>query len=95
MSSTNAEDDELYGDLPKATIFRTKASATLPNCQNDISVQNIEELEKAVVVLKAENQKLRRNIGTLFRTAKTEIQRKNDEIARLLRRLESVEKSQM
>ena len=38
---------------------------------------------KRIRILEEDNLRLRRNIGTLFRTAKNEIQRKDDQIDRL------------
>ena len=42
-----------------------------------------ESSRERIRILEEENIRLRRNIGTLFRTAKNEIQRKDDQIDRL------------
>jgi hypothetical protein len=47
--------------------------------------QDIERLEKRVVEYQTENEILKRNMGTLYRTAKLELDRKN-------RRIEELEK---
>jgi hypothetical protein len=44
-----------------------------------------ESLKKTIKILQDENLRLKRNIGTLFRTAKNEIKRKDDHIERLQR----------
>lgn len=44
-----------------------------------------ESMKERIRVLEEENSRLRRNIGTLFRTAKNEIQRKDDQIDRFQR----------
>lgn len=44
-----------------------------------------ESLKKTIKILQDENLLLKRNIGTLFRTAKNEIKRKDDHIERLQR----------
>mmetsp|Transcript_13072 Transcript_13072/g.36087 ORF Transcript_13072/g.36087 Transcript_13072/m.36087 type:complete len:138 (-) Transcript_13072:1469-1882(-) len=53
-------------------------------------VERVEELEAQVEHLEAENKHLRRNIGTLFRTAKAEIQRKDAQISRLATEMDDV-----
>ena len=45
-------------------------------------------------ILRAENLRLKRNIGTLFRTAKHEMKRKDDRIERLQRQLEELQQQQ-
>ena len=42
-----------------------------------------ESLKKTIKILQDENLLLKRNIGTLFRTAKNEIKRKDDQIEQL------------
>lgn len=41
------------------------------------------KLKELIKTIEEENLRLKRNIGTLFRTAKNEIQRKDDQIQRL------------
>ena len=54
-------------------------------------VQASSELEKKIKELSEENQQLKRNIGTLYRTAKAEIKRKDDEITRLRQQVEDLQ----
>lgn len=97
MDDTPDDDgDELYGDLlntsraseppqKKAKKEPPVASASLPSAES-------QDLEKKVEELTAENHTLKRNIGTLYRTAKAEIKRKDEEIARLIREIEQLKK---
>ena len=92
------DDDEmlLYGDLCNSKIPDTSASTVKPTAQSltgDEShpksfTQQVAELQTQVECLNNENQKLRRNIGTLFRTARSEIKRKDAEISRLMEELD-------
>ena len=96
MEST-AEDDDLYSDLLNTSRASgaSKASVAKKQDQNvpavpSLDVQNL--LEKKVQDLAEENETLKRNIGTLYRTAKAEIKRKDEEIARLLHENEELKK---
>jgi predicted RNase H-like nuclease (RuvC/YqgF family) len=44
----------------------------------------VQMLQKRVTELERENEQLQRNMGTLYRTAKAELQRKDDQIHQLL-----------
>jgi predicted RNase H-like nuclease (RuvC/YqgF family) len=50
--------------------------------------EHLDNLQRRVDALEGENQQLKRNMGTLFRTAKKEIKRKDDQIARLMQELD-------
>jgi hypothetical protein len=50
-------------------------------------VVELQELEECVGLLEKENQTLKRNMGTLYRTAVAELQRKDDQIQELQREL--------
>lgn len=89
--SQHEEDDELYGDLntikthtreiesqsKNASARQTHSihSTTYPDEESMTKLQA--EFEK----MKKENETLRRNIGTLYRTAKMELERKDARIS--------------
>jgi hypothetical protein len=88
------EDDELYGDLSATTLpppsvardSKRQEEQQQPPCPNSTpSNHMLQELSE-------ENQRLKRNIGTLYRTAKAELKRKNDEIKRLTSEIETLKK---
>merc|ERR1719491_69380 len=89
MSQTE-ENDDLYGDL---NITKDEASgnssASKKNSVKEIpAIHSILHLDKEVMeklkaeltMVKKENETLRRNIGTLYRTAKMELERKDTRI---------------
>jgi hypothetical protein len=94
-------DDDLYGDLnvdmkniaeKKKTTDNTSSTNNqrrhyfLPNDDGGSTAREENEmLKERIRTLEEENLILRRNIGTLFRTAKNEIQRKDGQINRLNR----------
>ena len=53
---------------------------------------HVDTLTNAVQQLSTENETLRRNMGILFRTARAELQRKENEIQRLQDELDAVAK---
>ena len=55
-------------------------------------LETIDELQKQVHTLQIENKTLRRNIGTLYRTAKSQLSRKDEEIARLMEELDQTKR---
>jgi hypothetical protein len=91
------EDDDLYGDL-SATQRYSHASKHEPMevapVKDPSTVSSHSPLPHhhttTMTELKEENERLKRNMGTLYRTAKAEIQRKNDEISRLLTEIEDL-----
>ena len=97
------DDMLLYGDLsdtkPAAvskpalsSLSKKRKSVDLEEESDVIGDEAMQALQKQVEDLAEENRRLRRNIGTLYRTAKAEIKRKDDEIARLVNELEEVKK---
>jgi hypothetical protein len=96
MTSTGADPDELYGDLAdtnRAPIAAKKpAQLKTPPTSSQIPNASVQILEKRAEDLAEENRRLKRNIGTLYRTAKAEIKRKDDKIALLLLEIEQLKK---
>jgi len=87
--STTVESDDLYKDLNE-TLFNKKRlksegnSIILgKNATEFIDGKYVLDLRQQITNLQKENETLKRNIGTLYRTAKGEITRKDAEIARL------------
>jgi predicted RNase H-like nuclease (RuvC/YqgF family) len=94
------EDDCLYDDLDVVDTSN-KSQAKIPtttttkkNAYPKSFAEQVEELQSHATVLQEENENLKRNIGTLFRTAKAEVQRKNDQIARLQAQLDDAQQQQ-
>merc|ERR1712003_38973 len=89
MGMSAVESDDLYKDLNE-TLFNKKKlksdgkSIILgKNATEFIDGKYVVDLRQQITNLQEENETLKRNIGTLFRTAKGEITRKDSEIARL------------
>mmetsp|Transcript_717 Transcript_717/g.1190 ORF Transcript_717/g.1190 Transcript_717/m.1190 type:complete len:92 (-) Transcript_717:155-430(-) len=81
-------EDDLYGDLnlaaaksvPRkqtASPFEPTASSTSP------SYPEIVKLQQQIKTLEAENETLKKNMGILYRTAKSELDRKDRRIDEL------------
>lgn len=88
-SSVMSEEDLLYGDLdddkPAAASGKQQ---TVPYTTGDAPpgsslVDQVQALQEQVKQLQLENETLKRNMGTLYRTAVAEIKRKDAEIERL------------
>jgi predicted RNase H-like nuclease (RuvC/YqgF family) len=81
------QEEDLYDDLkeakPAPKSAKRKFEIATPG-------NNTDQLEKKVQQLEQENEILRRNLGTLYRTAKSEIERKDAEIERLMKQVESM-----
>jgi len=77
------DDKDLYGDLDESTTNTptTKSKPKQLNIQQER--EDIVNLNKELERVKQENEILRRNIGTLYRTSTKELQRKDDRIAEL------------
>mgnify|MGYP003449265481 CR=1 FL=1 len=72
--------DDLYDDVDDAKLAPTASfSGDRPKSLTD----RVQELEQLVTELQAENNSLRRNIGTLYRTAIAELARKDRKIQEL------------
>jgi predicted nucleic acid-binding Zn-ribbon protein len=84
-------DDDLYDDLvdtkATATASALKKSAPSNTLQPKSFSDELDALQKRVALIEKENETLRRNMGTLYRTAKSELGRKDAEIDRLREQL--------
>ena len=69
-------EDDLYVDLDQVHLEQAKPKSTTTL---ELEKQ-VRDLQALVDALKLENETLKRNMGTLFRTARSEIQRKDAEI---------------
>ena len=89
------DEQALYGDLGDAKVTTTSAkqtSSTAASSRRPVSfAEQVEHLEAQVQQLTKENQTLKRNIGTLFRTARREMDRKGAQIKELQQALDSRE----
>ncbi|KAL7554924.1 hypothetical protein ACHAWF_018489 [Thalassiosira exigua] len=90
--ATNDSDD-LYGDLDDAVA---KPSSSAPSMSKSLSMQPVEmsqpevlQLQRQLKSLKDENEILRKNIGILYRTAKSELERKDRTIDQLQNELDT------
>lgn len=78
------DENDLYGDLEGAKLAAPAPEKKAPNLQqDDASPAQVKELQQQVHALRQENETLKRNIGTLFRTARAEIKRKDAKIEAL------------
>jgi predicted transcriptional regulator len=59
---------------------------------SEFVVEQLDHLQKRIEELELENRQLKRNMGTLYRTAKNELKRKDDNIARLMQELDDAGK---
>jgi hypothetical protein len=97
------EEGGLYGDLldtkPAASsgiqVTNNTPSASAISSLNSTSdnrplslMEQSKLMEDRVALLEQENLQLKRNIGTLYRTAKQEISRKDGQISRLMKDLD-------
>ncbi|KAL9185436.1 hypothetical protein ACHAXT_003213 [Thalassiosira profunda] len=95
-----ANDDDLYGDLDDAAVAKStgaKPAAPLPSAaamgahpNAMMSQPEMAQLQRQVQALKSENEVLKRNIGILYRTAKSELERKDRAIDTLQNELDSM-----
>ena len=93
LFATSSMDDGAVG----AAVASSSSAALSLSSRQSKTVSITDELEQAklkVQQLEQENQVLRRNIGTLFRTATNEIKRKDDQISRLRTELDSAPSNQ-
>jgi hypothetical protein len=96
------EHDDLYGDIDDTPVFSsvadTPSTTTTTRGLDDDNVkgsskprslvEQVSFLEERVGALQRENEILKRNMGTLYRTAIAELQRKDKEIVRLTTELD-------
>ena len=78
--------DDLYGDLEDAVAKPMSISMRLPT----ITQPQVAQLRQQVQSLKAENDILKKNMGILYRTSKSELDRKDRTIAQLQEELDSL-----
>lgn len=94
MAEESGED--LYGDIDETPVFPSsvtaKASPPLAAAVKKDAprslVEEVQFLQEKVGQLAGENEVLKRNMGTLYRTATAEISRKDKEILRLTTELD-------
>lgn len=99
---SNDDDDFLYDDLQDAQLAKKQKTTTTTTVAKKPSAaatdrplslsEQAEQHQKRVEQLERENEQLKRNIGTLYRTAKKEIQRKDNQIARLMKELDDAKR---
>ena len=77
-------EDDLYGDLEDAVA---KPKSTTTPTTSDAQVA---QLRQQILSLKAENDILKTNMGILYRTSKSELERKDRAIADLQNELDSL-----
>ena len=97
-------DDDLYGDLDNTAVAKAASSqsSSQPSqhfapksvgaAQNNLlmSQPEIAKLQQQVKSLKTENDTLQRNVGILYRTAKSELERKDRTIEQLQNEIDSM-----
>lgn len=90
MSENNddIDRDDLYGDvdlvqLPPHQSIDREVAGNRPDKLPKSLTDRVEELESLTEKLQRENKTLKRNIGTLYRTAVAELQRKDRTIKEL------------
>lgn len=90
-------DDDLYDDLDNdiakqksTSVKRQKTpSSTSMNAPPMMSQAGITQLQEQIKSLKAENEVLKKNIGILYRTAKSELERKDGTIDQMQNELDA------
>ena len=106
MNNMNEDDlyDDLERAVAKATTAQTSSSATknkIHSTTSSLSAQQqpinttlsqieITQLQQQIKSLQAENDILKKNIGILYRTAKSELQRKDKTICQLQDEVDSL-----
>jgi septal ring factor EnvC (AmiA/AmiB activator) len=89
IAMTDTNEDDLYGDLSLAAAKpaprkQTTASSIEPTASSmPRSDPEISNLQQQIKNLEAENETLKKNIGILYRTAKSELERKDRRIEEL------------
>jgi predicted RNase H-like nuclease (RuvC/YqgF family) len=88
------KEDDLYGDLKHAPV--AKAASLKQRAPNDAQPlqQEVEKLQHELQHLRQENLILKRNMGTLFRTARAEVDRKNTELQALHQQILELQQQQ-
>ena len=88
MNDTMMNEDDLYGDLNLAAAKpiprKQTASSFDPNPASTLpSRPDISKLQEQIKRLEAENEDLKKNMSILYRTAKSELERKDRRIDEL------------
>lgn len=88
-------DDDLYEDLNESGLPQAfsspKRSLSKPTMEQPKSLtQHVQDLQSRVARLEEDNENLKRNMGTMYRTAVAEMARKDDEILRLNEQLSRI-----
>jgi len=90
MQSPNnhrGDDDLLYGDLEDAAIAEPSSSNKISLTMTELEIK---QLRQQLQSLKSENDILKQNMGILYRTAKSELDRKDRTILELQSELDSL-----
>jgi ribosomal protein L19E len=87
-SNHRGDDDLLYGDLEDAAIANPSSSSNY--IALTMTELEIEQLREQLQSLKSENFILKQNMGILYRTAKSELDRKDRTILELQSELDSL-----
>eukprot|EP00541_Cyclophora_tenuis_P002016 CAMPEP_0116561128 /NCGR_PEP_ID=MMETSP0397-20121206/11399_1 /TAXON_ID=216820 /ORGANISM="Cyclophora tenuis, Strain ECT3854" /LENGTH=116 /DNA_ID=CAMNT_0004087213 /DNA_START=175 /DNA_END=525 /DNA_ORIENTATION=+ len=89
LDNQHDDSDELYGDLDEAYTPPISKNKNNSNSSINTNVSKLQDevrlLRNQVSSLQQENEVLKRNMGTLFRTARAEIRRKDLRIEELER----------
>lgn len=83
-------DDDLYDDLANTKVAISsvsKKSAPSNGIRPKSLSEEVDALQQRVDLLEKDNETLRRSMGTLYRTAKAELGRKDAEIDRMREQL--------
>ena len=95
-------EDDLYGDLEdtvakplpstnkQATMTGAGAPSSVSMSMSMLPEPEVQQLLEQTKQLKAENEILKRNMGILYRTAKSELERKDRTIFQLQNELDSL-----
>jgi sugar (pentulose or hexulose) kinase len=82
------DDDDLYNDLESSTAKEVVVSASASTLTSNVSISS---MQHDLVSVREQNGTLRRNISSLYRTAKVELARKDAEIASLRQQMQQMQ----
>lgn len=83
------EDDDLYGDLHLAAAAKPVPGLLSSSTKPTASSPETSKLQQQIKTLQAENEALKKNMGILYRTAKSELERKDRRIDELQNELDA------
>lgn len=92
MMMMNEEEDDLYGDLHLAAAAKPvpgKQQLLSSSTKPTASSPETSKLQQQIKTLQAENETLKKNMGILYRTAKSELERKDRRIDELQNELDA------